>query len=78
MRNAMILILLVLVLIVAACQKAAPQKETLVEILQIEDSCADDAKDGCCQKQCTDFCVLKERSYTKHTVNGQHCGCWCD
>jgi hypothetical protein len=79
MRYASLLVMLMLALAgIAGCSKPAVKEDTIVEILQVSDDCADDALDGCCQSTCTTFCTDKARAYTKSVVNGRHCGCWCD
>ncbi len=70
--------LLVLLLLAAlvGCQKAEVRDTTVIEVIDISD-CTDE-EDACCAEKCKAFCSSRALRYAKHTVNGEHCPCWCD
>ena len=69
-------VVLIMVLFAFCCAKGGEEVNEVVDILSMPEDCASDA-DSCCEGACMAYCQEQGLPYSKHYVNGQHCGCWC-
>jgi hypothetical protein len=65
-----------LLLLTFACSKAPVEDNSIVDVLTLDETC--ESSDKCCEDACKALCKDNNLAYTKHTPNGNQCGCWCD